>query len=67
MYAIVRRLWRGGPDRLRGRAPVVRPTLAEDAKFKAIYTTEWAWRDAQFPGQNDDENSPDRRSPAPDG
>ena len=31
---------------------------AEDAKFKAIYTTEWTWRVAQFPGAYDDENAP---------
>ena len=39
-------------------APLRAADLAEDAKFKAIYTSEWTWRDAQFPGQNDDDNSP---------
>jgi len=39
-------------------APVHAADTGEDAKFKAIYTTEWAWRDKQFPGLNDDDNGP---------
>jgi len=39
-------------------APLHAADLGEDAKFKAIYTTEWTWRDTQFPGENDDDNGP---------
>jgi uncharacterized protein (DUF885 family) len=39
-------------------APLRAADLGEDAKFKTIYTTEWAWRDHEFPGENDDENAP---------
>jgi len=28
-----------------------------DARFKSIYTREWAWREAQFPGDEDDESN----------
>ena len=39
-------------------APLHAADLGEDAKFKAIYTAEWTWRDTQFPGENDDDNGP---------
>jgi uncharacterized protein (DUF885 family) len=39
-------------------APLRAADLGEDARFKAIYTSEWAWRDTQFPGESDDENGP---------
>ncbi len=29
--------------------------LSADAQFKAIYTTEWAWREAQFAGEDGDD------------
>ncbi|HET8942812.1 MAG TPA: DUF885 family protein [Rudaea sp.] len=28
-----------------------------DARFKALYTAEWTWRQTQFPGQDDDSDS----------
>jgi len=39
-------------------APLHAADLGEDARFKAIYTAEWTWRDTQFPGENDDDNGP---------
>jgi uncharacterized protein (DUF885 family) len=39
-------------------APLQAADHSEDAKFKAIYTTEWAWRETQFPGMDGDENAP---------
>ncbi len=33
-----------------------------DARFKAIYTREWAWREAQFPGEDEKKPFPDRLS-----
>ena len=30
-----------------------------DARFTALYTAEWAWRQAQFPGQDDEDQSAD--------
>jgi len=32
-------------------------TLGADAQFKAIYTTEWAWREAQFAGEDGEDLS----------
>ena len=36
------------------------PTHADDdatARFHAIYTKEWAWRQAQFKGADDEDNN----------
>ncbi len=38
--------------------PARADTNDADAKFKAIYTREWAWREEQFPGDNDDGHKP---------
>ena len=47
-----------GPNALAADAPKPAPTPAQaaaDAKFKALYTREWAWREAEFGRIDDDE------------
>jgi len=39
-----------------GSLPAKADANDADAKFKTIYTREWAWREAQFPGDDDDDN-----------
>jgi uncharacterized protein (DUF885 family) len=38
--------------------PAWADTNGADAKFKALYTREWAWREAQYPGDDDDSRKP---------
>ena len=38
--------------------PARAATASENARFEAIYTSEWAWRDKQYPGEDDDETAP---------
>src|SRR5258705_1705574 len=40
-----------GPTALAGPARPTRPSAA-DARFQALYKTEWAWRENEFPGRD---------------
>ncbi|HZW52315.1 MAG TPA: DUF885 domain-containing protein, partial [Rudaea sp.] len=45
--------WADAPDCACAKATAPAPGSA-DAKFDAIYSAEWKWRQAQFPGGDDD-------------